>query len=891
MDGGDQGVAPALHWRKTTDPDLRLPRLPGDADFRVLLPDSPRFDALRARLDAAGARHRSVRHWVEDEVITTVRPGGSVAELTVATAVSSGGRRDWGGLAADERAAAARDAFELVWLAHEPTDDDAAPVPAADLVPPEWVDYLPFPTLNPAQAHAAPAVLGGDEHLVVTAPTGAGKTVVGMLAALRAILGDKRKAAWLVPQRSLTDELDRELAAWRGRGLRVERLSGEHLTDVGRVRSADLWVATTEKFEAICRAGSLQAALAEVGCLVVDEVHLLGAAERGPLLEALLARVRGAGSPVRIVGLSATVSNGAEIASWLQGALVATTWRPTRLTWQLPQVPASSDRTTENTLRTRAAVELVARVSGDGGSVLVFCGSKPNVRATALAIAASRGADTAGVRADDTERLHRVCASVGVGLHYKDWEHKRESEHRFRNREWDVLVATTTVAAGVNLPARAVVVRDTRVGLDPIDTATVLQMFGRAGRVGAGEREGWAYLVTTELERAGWQEALVGGYTVRSRIHEDLPDHVLAEAVQGRLTTVEHARRWWLGTLSHHQGDSDTAPVLEAVGFLVAEGFLARDGDRLRVTELGLLTARLMVDTRTGAALRSTLAQVPPPTDPDEAEDTLVLLVSRLVPELAQAPVAEAVRPAVAAVLKAGGRRERIAPTTAATGPGAGTTSSPGDLARAALLLVAHSPELFTRGGRAVAGLPWGTLHPVLDQAPRYLGWLAAQGYLRAVHPWVAIVASDLARRVRWRALGPPRGAGRLLWMCEQMAPSPHTDDVVPRLWEAARSRGVAAPDWPHTTPPRGCLLGQDDYLALLRERATGVSITVSDGEATVSGLVSGAVVAWSGLKMVGASDRAVVDCPPGATDGVAVFTRRGDHTAIGKLGTHYLGV
>lgn len=56
---------------------------------------------------------------------------------------------------------------------------------------------------------------------------------------------------------------------------------------------------------------------------------------------------------------------------------------------------------------------------------------------------------------------------------------------------------------------------------------------------------------------------------------------------------------------------------------------------------------------------------------------------------------------------------------------------------------------LFARPSRAIAGLPNGTLFPILEQAPRYLGWLAAQGYLGTIHPWIAIVAADLSRRVR----------------------------------------------------------------------------------------------------------------------------------------------
>ncbi|MDT9697319.1 DEAD/DEAH box helicase [Streptomyces sp. P17] len=92
------------------------------------------------------------------------------------------------------------------------------------------------------------------------------------------------------------------------------RLTGEAAVDTELIRAADVWVATTEKFEAICRAGSLRDALAEVGCLVVDEIHLLGDPARGAVLEALLARVREDGTGTRIVGLSATVANADEVA-------------------------------------------------------------------------------------------------------------------------------------------------------------------------------------------------------------------------------------------------------------------------------------------------------------------------------------------------------------------------------------------------------------------------------------------------------------------------------------------------------------------------------------------------------------------------------------------------
>src|ERR1022692_906372 len=168
-------------------------------------------------------------------------------------------------------------------------------------------------------------------------------------------------------------------------GCGVERLSGERTVDIARIHGADLWVATTEKFEAICRASAFREALAGVGSLVVDEIHMLGDPPRGPVLEALLARVRDGGTPARIVGLSATIANAEQIAEWLRARLLRSTWRPSRLTWQLPAIPANPDFAVTEAARTRLASAITAAVTQDGGSVLIFCGSTRNVRRAALA--------------------------------------------------------------------------------------------------------------------------------------------------------------------------------------------------------------------------------------------------------------------------------------------------------------------------------------------------------------------------------------------------------------------------------------------------------------------------------------------------------------------------
>ncbi|MFE6225532.1 DEAD/DEAH box helicase [Streptomyces sp. NPDC057854] len=859
----------ALLWCKTADPAWR----PADAalaaaeDVRVILPEGAEYADLRAWLEQRDVPYRVSRYWEEGGQVGTVGDTGGRTDLVAAGP-------DGAASAVGPWAVAARDAFAAQWDALEELPDAGrdAYVPVGELVPADWAGLLPHPSFNPVQAAAVPAVREDTGHLVVVAPTGAGKTPIGMVAALAAHARG-RKAAWLVPQRSLTDELDRELQLWRRHGLRVVRLSGEAAVDTELIRSADVWVATTEKFEAICRAGSLRDALGEVGCLVVDEIHLLGDPTRGAVLEALLARVREDSAGTRIVGLSATVANADEVADWLGARLVRTTWRPTRLTWQLPHLPAvdETDWAGRVAVRTEAAVRIARQVTDDGGSVLVFCGSKRGVRATALALAADRGVPTTGVDADDAEQVERLCTKAGVRLHYRDWPYKREAEQAFRAREAEILVATSTVAAGVNLPARAVVVRDTTLGLDRVEVSMVQQMFGRAGRIGAGEREGWAFLLADPAERAHWQARLAAGYTVRSRLDESLADHLLAEAVQERVATLDDAERWWAGTFAAYQGHDSVEPLHEAARYLTDTGCLrAGDGgERLEPTALGRLTSRFMVDATLADDLATALRTAPVPEDPLAAEQVLAALLSTCLPALEKAPFTDRAKAALRRVLRETERPDGTADFERGTGwetagddPwGIGPVKEPakgaragadadddeeqpqaGDLARAVLLLAATRPALFRGRPAYVLGIPVDSMAGILEEAQRYLAWLGAQGPLGTVHPWVAVVAADLALRIRWRALGPGRGAGRLLWMCERMATAPLAPQLVPRLWHAARARGIDAPDWPGTTPPGDCALPPDRYRALLAERATGARLDL-DGDTVRVWAPPGAVI------------------------------------------------
>jgi helicase len=877
---------PGIAWLKLPDPAGELPAFPPDTDLRVLLPEGDEFATLADKLSGAGAQVRQVRYLLEDEAINA---DGQHRELITRVCWLSKPGRGAYIRATGAVAAAAGNAFDLMWQDHaRPGGPASGSVPAKTLVSGDLVPFLPFETLNPTQAQIVPEVLGHDQNLLVVAPTGAGKTVIGMTASLKAVLQRKRKAAWLVPQRSLTDELDRELASWRRQGLRVERLSGEYATDKERIQQADLWVATTEKFEAICRIAALRESLAEVGTLVVDEVHMLGDPTRGPVLEALLARIRDSDTGTRVVGLSATVSNAEQIADWLRAKLLRTSWRPTRLTWQLPLIPAHTDFAVTEAARTRLASAITGLVTRDGGSVIVFCGSKRNVRRTALVVAASRGINVLGVRQDDTQRLAQICREARIGLHYQGWEHRKEAERAFRRKETDVLIATSTVAAGVNLPARAVIIQDTQVGLDTLDVATVQQMFGRAGRVGAGEDNGWAFLITDERERPGWQAKLVAGHTVSSRIQGSLPDHVLGEAVQQRITNRTDAEQWWVRTLAYHQGSRSTMPLRKAVGFLSSAGMLTVGDRGLEPTELGRLTARLMVPPVVCDHLRQALMDTAVPTCAKQAEATLAAILATAIPKLAQARVGDDAKATLIRLLASYDQERRTSSLRMDGGP------QRGDLAKAALLMVANSPELFRPGVRQVGGIPYAAMYQILEEAPRYLHWIACQGRFGTLHPWCAIVAADLERRITWRMLRPPRGSGRLLWACEQMATPAYAVQSVPKLWGAARARGHASPDWPVGGRPAHCELDESRYREFLKDRASDAFIEPSGDEVRAKAPAGSVLAVWNGSARQVVPVRrgyAVATVPPpdpgypsSSQPGAAIFTWRDDYLATGWL-------
>lgn len=388
--------------------------------------------------------------------------------------------------------------------------------------------------LNPLQLSAVNdySVLGG-ESLLVVAPTSAGKTFVGEMCALKAIM-EGRKAVFLLPFKALVNEKYEDFQSLYGEqlGLRIARCSGDWSDQISDVLFGkyDIAFFTYEKFLGLCVSSPYL--LNQIGLVVLDEAHFITDAERGIVVELLLtslvsARQRGV-SP-QLIALSAVIGGTNSLELWLGCGLLQTTERPVPLTEGVLDragtyrfiTPAGEvqsaqllDRWAIQQRRTDPSsqdviVPLVRHLIAAGEKVIVFRNNRGAASGCAEYLARELGLPPAHAVIDElpehdlsamSGRL-RSALSGGVAFHHGDLnrEERIAVERGFRQAAGGihVLVATSTVAAGINTPASTVVIVENGfrgAEFKPYTVAQYKNMAGRAGRLGF-EAEGKSILL------------------------------------------------------------------------------------------------------------------------------------------------------------------------------------------------------------------------------------------------------------------------------------------------------------------------------------------------------------------------------------------------------------
>lgn len=466
--------------------------------------------------------------------------------------------------------------------------------------------------LYPPQADAWQAAKGG-RNVIVAVPTASGKSLVAYLALLHNFLRTGRKGMYIVPLRALAAEKYEELRDFRTLGVTVAVATGD-LDETGakRLGRADIIVCTSEKADSLLRhrVGWVD----QVGCVVADEVHLLHDASRGPTLEVLLSRFHALYPDTQLVGLSATIANADALARWLDAALVQSTWRPVELrtgTYHGDELAFVG----QPPRRLEAAKDPVASLAADviesGGQCLVFCSTRRGAEAQAQRLggvvrdllspdetgALERAAATLVDAETDspTGRKLRKLVQAGVAYHTAglDARQRKFLEDQFRARRIKVLCATPTLAAGVNTPARRVVIRDlTRfeagMGSRPIPVMEVQQMMGRAGRP-RYDPIGEAVILCKSQEHAEAtrDEYLLGTpEPISSKLAADaaLRIHTLATVAGGYCGSTAALRTWLASTFWAQETDDWILRerLDDVLAFLADHGFVEHEDSRQR---------------------------------------------------------------------------------------------------------------------------------------------------------------------------------------------------------------------------------------------------------------------------------------------------------------------
>lgn len=383
-----------------------------------------------------------------------------------------------------------------------------------------------IPELNQLQVDAINEfhLLDGD-NLVVSAPTSSGKTMVGELAALKGSL-ERKRAFFLLPMRALVgDKYEHFNRTYGEFGLKTIRATGEISDDIPALMRGqyDICLMTYEKFTALVLGNSH--ILDQVGTIIVDEVQMVADETRGANLEFLLTLFkirRNQGSQPQLVLLSAVIGDTNGLERWLGARLLRRNDRPVPLSegvicadgsfrYLNPSGEEKRERYIERNWGKGTSqdwvIPLVRKLMGEGKQVIVFRETKGLTTGCAAYLARDLGLRAAQGALDSlpkgdlskaAEALRNVLTG-GVAFHNADLdrEERRVIEEKYREPDSTlrVIVATTTLAMGVNTPAAAVVV----VGLDhpgskPYSVAEYKNMVGRAGRLGYAE-EGVSFTI------------------------------------------------------------------------------------------------------------------------------------------------------------------------------------------------------------------------------------------------------------------------------------------------------------------------------------------------------------------------------------------------------------
>ena len=493
---------------------------------------------------------------------------------------------------------------------------------------------------NPAQkAVIESGYLEDKSNYIICIPTASGKTVLGVLPALKTIL-DGGKAVYAAPLLSIQNEKVKEFKAFEEHGIKV----GKHPS------SAELSVMVFESFDALTRFS--WDALRDVDTLIIDEFHMIGEYSRGPTLEAAITRAKIINPSMRIIALSATLRNIEEIEGWLEGTCVEHDYRPVPLHKEVLDAEMFNTKNKNDVV-----VKVIEKAIKDKSQALAFVSTRRFTESLATYVSGKinkkinvEQRKRFKINVEQRKRFKEVSekllevpkkkgslptstclklaevAEKGVAFHHAGLfnEQKEIIEDEFRNGNILMITATPSLMYGVNLPSKSVVIRDhtrwTSNGPQPIPVFDYEQMSGRAGRPQYDD-VGYSYLIAKTMDEAlNLEEFYIEGdiELTNSKLVDNkdaIYRQIIAQIASSLSKNLDDLTDFFGKTLYGYQMSNNPSMALfaedslkyeleTALQFLLQNGIIRATPEGLKATEFGNLIAKSNYTVETAVKIK-----------------------------------------------------------------------------------------------------------------------------------------------------------------------------------------------------------------------------------------------------------------------------------------------
>ena len=489
---------------------------------------------------------------------------------------------------------------------------------------------------NPAQkAVIESGYLEDKDNYIICIPTASGKTLLGVLPALKTILNNG-KAVYAAPLLSIQNEKIKEFKAFEDYGISV----GKHPS------SSDLSVMVFESFDVLTRFS--WDVLRDVDTLIIDEFHMIGEYTRGPTLEAAITRAKIINPSMRIIALSATLRNIEEIEGWIEGKCVEHDYRPVPLNKEVLDCEMFNTKNKNDVI-----VKLIEKAMKDDSQALSFVSTRRFTESLATYVSKKinkklnvkqkeKFKEVAGKLLEIPKKKGSLptttcvklaeAAENGVAFHHAGLfnEQKEIIEDEFRKGNILMISATPSLMYGVNLPSKSVAIRDytrwTSNGPQQIPVFDYEQMSGRAGRPQYDD-VGYSYLIAkTSDEAINLQDSYINGEIelTNSKLIDNkdaVYKQIIAQIASSLSKDLDGLVDFFEKTLYGYQMNNNPSMAMfasdslkweleNALEFLLQNGIIRATPEGLKTTEFGNLIAKSNYTIETSVKIKEYVTSI-----------------------------------------------------------------------------------------------------------------------------------------------------------------------------------------------------------------------------------------------------------------------------------------